>query len=92
MNEGNAALDAGDRPGPAAISAWERAEGVLGVASKVVAMKVRASGEPTASSELSENPPSNSREAENWAREWATAGPATRRRGTMPRPTGSVLS
>ena len=72
MNEGNAALDAGDRPGPAAISAWERAEGVLGVASKVVAMKVKAGGESTASSELSENPPSNSREAENWAREWAT--------------------
>jgi cysteinyl-tRNA synthetase len=72
MNEGNAALDAGDRPGPAATSAWERAERVLGVASKVVAMKVKAGGESAASSELSENPPSDPAGAENWAREWAT--------------------
>ncbi|HEV2084212.1 MAG TPA: cysteine--tRNA ligase, partial [Gemmatimonadales bacterium] len=35
MNEGNAAMDAGDRPGTAAVSAWEKAEGVLGVSSKV---------------------------------------------------------
>src|SRR5687768_7341881 len=35
MNEGNAALDAGERPGMAALSAWEKAEGVLGVTSHV---------------------------------------------------------
>ena len=71
MNEGNAALDAGDRPGPAAIVAWEKAEGVLGVASKVVAMKVKAGGEPAGTAELSESPPSDPAEAENWALEWA---------------------
>jgi cysteinyl-tRNA synthetase len=73
MNEGNAALDAGERPGPAAVSAWERAEGVLGVASRVVAMKVKADADATAvSAELSEVPPADPGAAENWARAWAT--------------------
>jgi cysteinyl-tRNA synthetase len=71
MNEGNAALDLGERPGPAAVSAWERAEGVLGVASKVVAMKVRAGGGAAGAAELSESPPSDPVQAEDWARDWA---------------------
>jgi cysteinyl-tRNA synthetase len=72
MNEGNAALDAGERPGPAAVAAWERAEGVLGVVSKVMAMKVKAGGDGASTAELGETPPADSAEAENWAREWAT--------------------
>jgi cysteinyl-tRNA synthetase len=72
MNEGNAALDAGDRPGPVAISAWERAEGVLGVASKVTVMKVNAASGDDGSGELSDTPPADPAAAETWARGWAT--------------------
>jgi cysteinyl-tRNA synthetase len=74
MNEGNAAIDAGDRPGPAAVAAWEHTEGVLGVASRVVVMKVKgAVGGPVAEAEdLAESPPADAAAAEEWAREWAT--------------------
>jgi cysteinyl-tRNA synthetase len=74
LNEGNAALDAGERPGPAAIAAWEKAEGVLGVTSKVVVMKVKGGGSKgltAESGQLSENPPTEPGAAESWAREWA---------------------
>jgi len=73
MNEGHAALDAGERPGPGALSAWEKAEGVLGVASQVVIMKVTGpSGEPAGDGrELSETPPSDSGAVEQWALAWA---------------------
>jgi cysteinyl-tRNA synthetase len=73
MNEGHAALDGGDRPGPAAIAAWERAEAVLGVASRVVIMKVE-SGTPDPgpdSANLSETPPADTAAAEPWALAWA---------------------
>jgi cysteinyl-tRNA synthetase len=71
MNEGNAALDAGDRPGPAAVAAWERAEDVLGVASGVVSMKVTGTVEGT--SELPETPPGDQSEEfqKAWALQWA---------------------
>jgi cysteinyl-tRNA synthetase len=73
MNEGNAALDAGDRPGPAAVLAWEKAEGILGVASRVVVMKVTGGGGAVGElADLSEIPPADPRAAESWAREWAT--------------------
>jgi cysteinyl-tRNA synthetase len=73
MNEGHAALDAGDRPGPAAVSAWEKAEGVLEVASQVVVMKVTGGGGTVGeSADLSVVPPADPRAAESWAREWAT--------------------
>jgi cysteinyl-tRNA synthetase len=73
MKEGHAALDAGDRPGPAAVSAWQRAEDLLGVASKVVVMKVKGgTGEATgAVRELSETPPAETAAAERWALAWA---------------------
>jgi cysteinyl-tRNA synthetase len=71
MNEGNAALDAGDRPGPAAVAAWERAEDVLGVASGVVSMKVTGTVDGT--SELTETPPGDQSEEfqKGWALQWA---------------------
>jgi cysteinyl-tRNA synthetase len=73
MNEGHAALDAGERPGPASIAAWNRAEGVLGIASHVVMMKVRGGAEdPAAEAQLSDTPPGDAAAAESWAREWAT--------------------
>jgi cysteinyl-tRNA synthetase len=74
MNEGNAALDAGDKPGPAAIAAWQKAEGILGVTSRVVAMRVesRDVGAPEAP-DLSEEPPADANEESQrtWALQWA---------------------
>jgi cysteinyl-tRNA synthetase len=73
MNEGNAALDAGEHPGPLALSAWQKAEDVLDVASQVVIMKV-TSGSAEISSEvreLSETPPADAKAAESWALAWA---------------------
>jgi cysteinyl-tRNA synthetase len=79
MNEGNAALDASDRPGPVAISAWERAEGVLGVTSRVSVMKVKAGSGAVASDSATAvvtppvTPPSDPVAAEEWAKRWAIA-------------------
>jgi cysteinyl-tRNA synthetase len=72
MNEGHAALDAGDRPGPAALSAWEQVENVLGIASKVVVLKVTAgAGGEDEEGDLSQTPPTDTGAAERWARGWA---------------------
>ncbi|HEY4649012.1 MAG TPA: cysteine--tRNA ligase [Gemmatimonadales bacterium] len=72
MNEGNAALDAGERPGPAALTAWQQAEEVLGVTSQVVIMRVTSgsagSGEAR---DLSETPPPDGPAQESWALAWA---------------------
>jgi cysteinyl-tRNA synthetase len=81
MNEGNAALDRGDRPGPAAVAAWEKAEGVLGVTSPVQSVVIRArardgaiaSDTATAVVTPPETPPSDPDAAKEWARRWATA-------------------
>jgi cysteinyl-tRNA synthetase len=70
MNEGNAALDAGEQPGPAALSAWQKIEGVLGVASELTVMKV--TGGAVQDHELSEAPPSEAKAQEKWALAWAT--------------------
>jgi cysteinyl-tRNA synthetase len=73
MNEGNAALDAGQQPGPVALAAWQKAQDVLGVASQVIVMKV-AGGPADSSSEardLSEVPPADPRAQESWALAWA---------------------
>jgi cysteinyl-tRNA synthetase len=76
MNEGHAAMDAGERVGPAALSAWQNADGVLGVASQPIVIRV-PTGElvleghtPTT---LSETPPANSSEElqKTWALQWA---------------------
>jgi cysteinyl-tRNA synthetase len=81
MNEGNAALDAGERPGPGALSAWQKAGDVLGVASQVHSMVIDAragSGAITSDTATAvvtppETPPSDQVAAEDWARRWATA-------------------
>jgi cysteinyl-tRNA synthetase len=78
MNEAHAAMDAGDQPGPAALSAWEETEAVLGVASLAVVLKV-PTGEPPVSSAqsgrnpLPETPPTDPSEElhKQWALEWA---------------------
>ena len=70
VSAGNAALDAGERPGPRAVAAWQRVEGVLGVASEVRAMRVTGADAPE-SGDLADAPPSDGAGAERWARAWA---------------------
>jgi cysteinyl-tRNA synthetase len=78
MNEANAAMDAGERPGPRAVSAWEQCEGVLQVTSKVVVMKIpgTVSAEaavPAIPGDLLESPPTDQGEElqRGWALQWA---------------------
>ena len=77
MNEGNAAMDAGGLPGPLAVSAWEKAEGVLAVTSKVLTIKVKgvqATGEVGEPEVLVETPPPDDESEETkktWALKWA---------------------
>jgi cysteinyl-tRNA synthetase len=71
MNEGNAAMDAGEQPGPQALSAWQTSEGVLGISSAVLVMKVTGSTGQREEEALSPTPPSDSAAAERWARGWA---------------------
>ena len=79
MNEGNAALDAGERPGPESLAAWEMAEGVLGVTSRGTIISV-PTGTATldgqaseVSRPVSETPPAGSDEElhKAWALHWA---------------------
>ncbi|HYF39200.1 MAG TPA: cysteine--tRNA ligase [Gemmatimonadales bacterium] len=73
MNEGHAALDAGDRPGASSIAAWQRVEDILGVASKVVIMKIEGGAVEAGrdGAELSELPPADAGAVEPWALAWA---------------------
>ncbi|MGH3850942.1 MAG: DALR domain-containing protein, partial [Pseudonocardiaceae bacterium] len=74
MGAGNAALDGGLLPGPKTVAAWDRADGVLGVAGEVTAIKVTADaalvdGGPD---ELSESAPGEGEAAQQvWAHAWA---------------------
>jgi cysteinyl-tRNA synthetase len=75
MNEGHAAMDAGARPGPRAIAAWNQAERVLGIAGNVVSMKITGADASGASldSPLSEIAPTGQTEErqKEWALQWA---------------------
>jgi cysteinyl-tRNA synthetase len=81
MNEGHAAMDTGEHPGPAALSAWQRTEDVLGVASKVHSMVIDAragsgaivNDAAAAVVTPSVTPPTDQVAAEDWARRWAIA-------------------
>ena len=71
---GNAALDAGERAGPEAVGAWQRAEGVLGVTSAVRVVKVGTAVEvdPQGSARPSDAPPAGPEDAQRaWAVRWA---------------------
>jgi cysteinyl-tRNA synthetase len=72
MKEANAAMDAGEDPGPLTTAAWEQAEGVLGVATPYQGLKVTGHA-PTAVTTWSEIPPADSGEEsqKNWALFWA---------------------
>jgi cysteinyl-tRNA synthetase len=78
MNEGNAAMDTGQRPGPGAISAWEKAEGALGVTSAVTVLKIEGRDSTSKAGEsdrtvLAETPPADGNEElqKAWALQWA---------------------
>jgi cysteinyl-tRNA synthetase len=77
MNEGHAALDDGEAPGPKAISAWERSEAILGITSAVEVVKISAGGtslEPSGGTgALDEMPPTDASEESQraWATQWA---------------------
>jgi cysteinyl-tRNA synthetase len=72
MKEANAAMDAGEDPGPAAVSEWEKAERVLGVTTQYAGMKVRGHA-PTVTTTWAEAPPMDSNEdlQKGWALHWA---------------------
>jgi L-cysteine:1D-myo-inositol 2-amino-2-deoxy-alpha-D-glucopyranoside ligase len=70
VTAGNAALDAGERPGPRAVAAWQRAEGILGVTSAVRAVRITP-GTGAEVGDLPEAPPHDPSGAEEWARAWA---------------------
>ncbi len=71
VTAGNAALDSGERPGPRALGAWNRAEGVLGVASEVRSVRVTAGSDAGSAGEVGESAPADPDSAEAWARAWA---------------------
>jgi cysteinyl-tRNA synthetase len=79
MNEANAALDSGERPGPETLAAWKRAEGVLGVTSRGMAINlptgIQAGDEdqPNADAAYSEVLPAGTSEElqKAWALHWA---------------------
>jgi hypothetical protein len=78
MNEGHAALDEGQSPGPLALGAWQGAEGVLGVGSVVQALKIPGTGAGHRAGgsrqvEVLETPPQDQSDDTQraWATEWA---------------------
>jgi cysteinyl-tRNA synthetase len=72
LNDANAALDAGDRPGPVATAAWEACEAVLGITSDVMVVKITETGAARVA-ELHESPPRDAGEEpeRTWALQWA---------------------
>ena len=75
MNEGHAALDAGEKPGPAAIGAWDHVDRILAVSSAVTVLRIE--GQETSvqpdGAVLTESPPLEGSEdtQQAWALEWA---------------------
>lgn len=78
VNEGHAAMDAGERPGPAVLAAWERVDEVLDVVGEVRAATVGVAAEGAAA--LPETPPADGGEAFAWAEQWASRRLAEKKR------------
>ncbi len=72
---GNAALDAGRRPGPKTAAAWARIDGVLDVASEVTAVRITGAemGGDSGAVDLPESPPQDAGDGaqRQWAHAWA---------------------
>jgi cysteinyl-tRNA synthetase len=78
MNEGHAALDETQSPGPTALAAWQMAEGVLAIGSVVQALKIPGAGTGPRPGglqqvEVLETPPQDQSDDTQraWATEWA---------------------
>jgi cysteinyl-tRNA synthetase len=79
MNEANAALDSGERPGPETVSTWQWIEGVLGVTSRGMVLNVPTGTEAgrwnqaETANVYPEAPPDGSSEEQQkaWALHWA---------------------
>ncbi len=80
VGAGNAAMDAGRRPGPKAVAAWMRVEGILGVTSEVTALRITGEGaltvprltvSGTGTVSPSADPPEDPALAKQWATDWA---------------------
>ena len=82
MNEGHAAIDAGERASPDIISAWQNAEATLGVASRITSIRITGTGATSSAGlqtpgqgtvELPETPPADQSEEfqRAWALQWA---------------------
>jgi len=77
MNEAHAAMDAGHLPGPRSIAAWDRIDGVLGVAARIRQIRLHTPVEVEgllgveALSTLPPAAPPPGTGAEEWARQWA---------------------
>ncbi len=73
MTAGNAALDAGRPPGPKTLAAWDRVDGVLGVAGEVTAIKLTGEAALTdgGPNDLPETPPGGEEAGKSWALAWA---------------------
>ena len=70
MNQANAAMDAGEDPGPSALSAWEKAEAVLGVTTPKEGKWFRGYA-PTITTTPAEIPPLEGDARMEWAVAWA---------------------
>ena len=72
MKEANAAMDAGEDPGPLTVSAWKKAEGVLGVTTPYQGTRIRGHA-PTIVTSWPEAPPTDPNEElqKAWAMHWA---------------------
>jgi cysteinyl-tRNA synthetase len=72
MSDANAAMDAGEQPGPVALNAWDRLDGLLGVTGTIVAMKITDSGSAS-TTEMNDTPPpgGNEEALKAWALQWA---------------------
>jgi cysteinyl-tRNA synthetase len=70
VSEGNRLLDAGARPGTAALAAWRFSDGVLDATSRSAVHEIRGQ-DSGAGVSLSDSPPHGLLEQEEWARAWA---------------------
>jgi cysteinyl-tRNA synthetase len=72
VSEGNRLLDGGERPGPLALAAWQRADGVLDAATVPQAVEVGSAAAGTAVRQ-GDLPPGDPDAQLAWAAEWANA-------------------
>jgi cysteinyl-tRNA synthetase len=84
VSEGNRLLDAGERPGPMALAAWQLTDGVLDVATASQVTEVRLSALPLQATPgalaVEVSPPTDPAALDAWAAEWAQLRAAAKAR------------